>query len=544
MTTKEKDLVPALQAAVLKRFYIATTNPKVMKCTQDGCTCSPSQDPEAGVGNLFKHLRTKKHRVSYEAAVLEEQEKLAINKFYPPKISEKVHAIYGWLDWMVSSNLPMSIVENAAFRKFSKLPSCSVVSIKKYMERVSEKVCEALADELPENFGVAFDGWTDGTTSHYIAMFAVFTDANDAPRCHLLAFQPLLDETDLGADAHKEFFESTLEYYNCKLSNVLYLSGDNCSVNTALSERTGIPLVGCASHRFNLAVTAWLDAKHKVLLDRLYALFAALSTIKYTAKLRSRGAGLVALKRCATRWLAIMLIVARHERIKESIYSPDFPLKPGDLDHVLLTASERTKLVRLLPQLKILQHFTVRLQKPDLTLLQVRTYFDAVCESFTNDGHEHFQKYLSPDADIVHNKTFETAVVTALRNDPERPLTAAEMQAIGRFQVAAPVAAPMPADLTPLQRADHLLAQQQAVRNFVQFRGLAHIVPTSNLVERFFSQAKLVQSPHRRAILPKTFEQIMYLKVNRSLWNVESLAKVEKAVNEDVDEGVDEEEGM
>jgi hypothetical protein len=180
---------------------------------------------------------------------------------------------------------------------------------------------------------------------------------------------------------------------------------------------------------------------------------------------------------------------------------------------------------------------------PDLTLLQVRTYFDTVCETFANDGHEHFQKYLSPDADIVHDKTFENAVVTALRNNPERPLNATEVEAIGRFQVAAPVAAAVPANLTPLQRADYLLAQQQAVRNFVQFRGLANIVPTSNLVERFFSQAKLVQTPHRRAILPKTFEQIMYLKVNRSLWNVESLAKVEKAVDEDVDEEVDE-EGM
>ncbi len=115
-------------------------------------------------------------------------------------------------------------------------------------------------------------------------------------------------------------------------------------------------------------------------------------------------------------------------------------------------------------------------------------------------------------------------------------MSADERKEIVRFLVAPLVAAPLPDNLTPLQRADRLMAQQQEAKNYVKYRGLAHILPTSNLVERFFSQAKLVQTPHRRAILPKTFEQIMYLKVNRSLWNVESLAKVEAAANEDVAE--------
>jgi len=55
---------------------------------------------------------------------------------------------------------------------------------------------------------------------------------------------------------------------------------------------------------------------------------------------------------------------------------------------------------------------------------------------------------------------------------------------------------------------------------------LLHVVPTSCDVERLFSQCKLVLTDHRRSMLPKTFEQVMMLKINASLWTIETVAEV------------------
>ena len=41
--------------------------------------------------------------------------------------------------------------------------------------------------------------------------------------------------------------------------DIIYLVQDNCSVNKKLSRNLGIPLVGCNSHKLNLAVQMYLD---------------------------------------------------------------------------------------------------------------------------------------------------------------------------------------------------------------------------------------------------------------------------------------------
>ena len=48
----------------------------------------------------------------------------------------------------------------------------------------------------------------------------------------------------------------------------------------------------------------------------------------------------------------------------------------------------------------------------------------------------------------------------------------------------------------------------------------------SVVVERLFSAAKLVYSPLRQSMLPITLEMIMFLKANRWLWDVNTVAEV------------------
>lgn len=78
----------------------------------------------------------------------------------------------------------------------------------------------------------------------------------------LLAFQPLLEESDLGSLSYRDLIKHTVELYGKTLDNVKCLVGDNCSVNISLGNITGIPMLGCMSHRFNLAVEEWLRVEN------------------------------------------------------------------------------------------------------------------------------------------------------------------------------------------------------------------------------------------------------------------------------------------
>ena len=59
------------------------------------------------------------------------------------------------------------------------------------------------------------------------------------------------------------------------------------------------------------------------------------------------------------------------------------------------------------------------------------------------------------------------------------------------------------------------------------------IPPTSDCVERFFSQAKLIRTDRRKSLLPVNFEMILFLKLNAGLWGIETVSKV---VNNGIDE--------
>ena len=52
------------------------------------------------------------------------------------------------------------------------------------------------------------------------------------------------------------------------------------------------------------------------------------------------------------------------------------------------------------------------------------------------------------------------------------------------------------------------------------YRHFDHVSATSNVVERLFSQAKLVMTPERRGMDPSTLESILMLRFNRDLWDI------------------------
>ena len=51
------------------------------------------------------------------------------------------------------------------------------------------------------------------------------------------------------------------------------------------------------------------------------------------------------------------------------------------------------------------------------------------------------------------------------------------------------------------------------------YRSVKHVFSTTNIVERLFSRSKIVLSDLRNRMLQRHLEDILYLRVNRHLWN-------------------------
>jgi hypothetical protein len=128
-----------------------------------------------------------------------------------------------------------------------------------------------IAELLPKHFGVVFDGWADGHQRHIVAWFACFWDAERGCRMKLLlTCGPLLDGTNQDEDNHIATLISVFLRYGRDKECLLFLSGENCSTNTSMANKMGVPRVGCASHRLNLTVQKIL-APHKEILNKASA---------------------------------------------------------------------------------------------------------------------------------------------------------------------------------------------------------------------------------------------------------------------------------
>ncbi len=155
----------------------------------------------------------------------------------------------------------------------------------KYLHLLTKALEKKISVMLPDKFVLIFDGWSlDGAGTHYVAIFAqwidpqgillycsyfriIFMVAGKIQKV-LIAFTPLLEEDDMSSEAHLELIEFVLGLFGKLLSNVICFVGDNCNVNKHLADLAGIPLIGCAAHRFNLAVKEFLE-EHDILLTKV-----------------------------------------------------------------------------------------------------------------------------------------------------------------------------------------------------------------------------------------------------------------------------------
>lgn len=229
---------------------------------------------------------------------------------------------------------------------------------------------------------------------------------------------------------------------------------------------------------------------------------------------------LAAKKRNVTRWLSAGNMVKRYEELRR--YPLQTCLENEDQDLLLSVAINR-RVTALLPIMDNLQCITKTLQSANgVSLLTVRTLFNYA----VRDYHL-LASSLNADASIVHDPVLEAAVVKVLEGK-ESELTVAQTRKLEPFlkHTDPPVVAEPETELSYAEKALQAYKTQRVAPSESKYINLAWIPPTTNHVERFFSRLKLVFSDRRKSLTPKHLEAVLYLLVNRNLWDARDINEI------------------
>ena len=113
-----------------------------------------------------------------------------------------------------------------------------------------------------------------------------------------------------------------------------------------------------------------------------------------------------------------------------------------------------------------------------------------------------------------------------MQNPESTPLTPDEEEAISNFRIE-------PLNRNNESAANELLsptekarkAKRMRVTSNPTFRPVSHVRPTSNIVERLFSQAKYIMSDHRKHMDPDHLNELIILKFHKASWNAATIQK-------------------
>ena len=185
-----------------------------------------------------------------------------------------------------------------------------------------------------------------------------------------------------------------------------------------------------------------------------------------------------------------------------------------------LAAREDAEVDGLLVHLKKFQSVTKHLQKSHVSLSEAHALFDDL-HAFYPEMH-----HLSPAHAIVPNKPFENAILKVIAGS-ERDLSAVEVRLMERFKEAR--------DDSDGEEHEERHGYAEAVldrerkRRRISEAQRSEYIPlswtpsTNNENERVFSKNKHVFSEFRRGLHTRTLEALMFLKINRALWDLKMI---------------------
>ena len=221
-----------------------------------------------------------------------------------------------------------------------------------------------------------------------------------------------------------------------------------------------------------------------------------------------------------TRWSSTYNMLIRYIDIEPHIRAGRFPSSLK-----LLDADNFSALQQLIARLQDFHFISLKLQEDNTTMAFTRGMFDKLIRKVPSTA-----SHLEWNSNIVHSPTFESAVVKLQRGE-EDTLNSEERRAVECFLK------PNCVDLSTeeTQNDNVNIVEQAAIEEQDRKRlrsgssmylSTYHILPTSNIVERLFSSARYLLDDNRKKMLPRNVEICLYLKVNRSLWDFETVASV------------------
>lgn len=477
------------------------------------CKCGKRRlKKQSGWTNLLSHIRSD-HSEDLARAQADKSDGKQIGETV--LASPKARSVHAWLEMVILTLQPLSFCENDVMCRHVRHEGISTKTLLKYMELLCKHVENKISKRLPAKFALVFDGWSHGDT-HFVGIYATFMD--EAKECFdkvLLALSPLEDETDLGAVEHKRMLEWVLSVFGKDLSNVVALIGDNVSTNKALALLVGCGFVGCASHRFNLAVKD-LIGQEWALVEVVQKVMLKLRNLIPAAKLR-RHTPLKPLLNNVTRWSSTHSMLRRYQQLR------DFVPSIGDDGITILLPSnaEEKKIDGLVLILDELDSVTKRLQDEETTMADVRVLFDATIAKYPETLCR-----LGETAGIVLHPEFESALVK-LQENRVVDLTNTEKVSVSGLKLMDSVNnTTADAETSFASRA----LKKRRINSSTHSAGYMDsrfITPTSNICERLMSTAGLCYGNDRRErLLPLHLEQQVFLKENCKFWNLMEVGKV------------------
>lgn len=314
--------------------------------------------------------------------------------------------VHGWLQYVVHNLRPFDSCENDDVVAHVKYPKMDVDTLLKYMELVTKKVEKKIAKELPDKFAIVIDGWSEAGC-YYLGTYASFPANNSLGyKTRLLSFSPLEDETTHSADQHLESLKYVLSLFGKSFKNVIAIIADNCATNRSLSRLAGTHFIGCASHRYNLAVKDVVSANMH-LIEKVKKIMSCLIYPLRRAKLREL-TDLAPVRIIETRWSSVNTLLQRYVKIREHLEKLDI----AELQELLLERREEQNIDTLLDTMKKLNSITLKLQRDDVLIAQVRKLFDIVVKHMPTTNSR-----LDEDAEIVQSVVFESALVKLQLNE-------------------------------------------------------------------------------------------------------------------------------
>ena len=372
------------------------------------------------------------------------------------------------------------------------------------MNKMVSTVEKEISEKLSQFFGLMIDGWTEmGSSTHYLGVFGLFSDKSTGQSvCPLLAFSLLIDESSYTADSHIAFLEFVLNVYDKSIQNVKFLVCDNENLNKSISRKLNIPMIGCASHRLNLAVKAALiDAQQEM--DLVMKLMKKLSFLKQSAKLR-KATNLRPVLRNETRWSSAYSMLQRYFDIQHFVDKTD-----PELLQLLSTPIQERKLTEeVLQDMKFFESISKKLQSVETTLADNRVLFDGLILKF-QDKYPVITNYLATDASVINNQNFENAIANIINLESIDDENSEMVQFLKKVESNEETR-------SSEDFANQLLKQSQS--RAYKYQCAKWIPCTSNRIERFFSEAIFFLGDYRSAILPKNLESQLFLHINKNFW--------------------------